>query len=393
MAGIFTSFGAVYLATVLMQLGATLLITCLALRLSAAGTDEFWVGALMAANALGMVCGGGAGRVLIARLGHIRAYVASGGAIAAAVLGHELSAALPFWLLLRALAGMAMMCQLMVLESWLNDRAESSQRGKVFGTYMAATYAGMMLGQLAVGVDDEAGNLALPAVVVAFALSLVPIALTRNAPPRARAAAPAAVGRLLRGLPQPLLTVLVSGMLNGSFFGLAAVFAAQQGMDTATVGLYLALTVVAGLLAQLPLGLLSDRLPRAGLIRGVAVSLAFACLPLGMHDGWSHKALLAFAFAIGSLQFCLYPLGAALANERIEPVMRVPLAGMLLTVFGIGSCLGPLVAGALMTWAGASSLYLFFAACAAVLALCMGQARAVGAGAGQEAAPRRKVGG
>jgi hypothetical protein len=43
------------------QVGSTLLIACLALRLSATGADDFQVGALMAAHALGMVCGGGAG--------------------------------------------------------------------------------------------------------------------------------------------------------------------------------------------------------------------------------------------------------------------------------------------------------------------------------------------
>ena len=44
--------------------------------------------------------------------------------------------------------GLCMMCQYMVLESWLNDRAESNQRGMVFGFYMAATYLGMSLGQI-----------------------------------------------------------------------------------------------------------------------------------------------------------------------------------------------------------------------------------------------------
>jgi MFS family permease len=378
MHGIARSFGAIYLATLLMQLGATLLITCLALRLDAAGTDEFWVGALMAAHALGMVCGGGAGRLLIRRLGHVRAYVAGGGVIVLAVLGHAASAALPLWLVLRVVVGMATICQWMVLESWLHERAGRNQRGKVLSMYMIATYAGMMLGQLAVGLDDEAGTLALPAVAVAFVLCLVPLGLARSAPPAATSPVPFVAGRLIRAMPQPLLTVLVSGMLNGSFFGLAGVYAARQGMDAAEVGRYLALTVVAGVLAQLPLGLLSDRLPRTSLIRGIGLLLGLVCMPLGLHQGWSQTTLLMFAFAIGSLQFCLYPLGAALANEGIDASMRVPLAGMLLTVFGIGSCLGPLVAGALMTWAGAPSLYCFFAVCAALLAFFVSSPREPG---------------
>ena len=190
------SFGTLYLATLLMQLGSTLLITSLALRLNAAGTDDFWVGALMAANALGYVGGGPVGRRLIGRIGHLRTYVLCGGVIVGAVVGHVVTTALPVWLVLRVLVGAAMMCQLMVLESWLNERAASDQRGKVLAIYMVATYAGMMLGQLGVGFDDKSGTFALPAVAVAFALGTVPLALTRGAPPVARAAAPSGLGRV-----------------------------------------------------------------------------------------------------------------------------------------------------------------------------------------------------
>lgn len=379
MAGLFGApFGALYLATLFMQLGATLLITCLALRLDAAGADEFRVGALMAANAFGMVCGGGAGRLLIQRAGHARAFVAASGVIVAAALGHAASAALPLWLGLRVVVGMATMCQWMAIESWLNERAESRRRGQVMAMYMIATYGGMMLGQLAVGLGDAGGTFALSAVAVAFVLCIVPLAgtATRAAPSVLAAPVRIPLAGLAHGLARPLATVLVSGILNGSFFGLAGVYAARQGMDTAAVGRYLALTVVSGLLAQLPLGLLSDRLPRIALIRTVALLLALASAPLGLWHGLGQTTLMAFACAIGSLQFCLYPLGAALANEGIDPVRRVPLAGLLLTVFGLGSCLGPLVAGALMTWAGPAGLYGFGAACAAALAAGLGERRA-----------------
>ncbi len=204
---------------------------------------------------------------------------------------------------------------------------------------------------------------------------MVPIALTRGAHPSVSQPAAVGVGLFLRRVPQSLITVLISGMVNASFFGLSAIYARKQGMDTVEVGQFLALTVAAGLLAQHPLGLLSDRLPRASLIRRIAFLLILACLPLGFYPGLPFAALLLFGVAIGCLQFCLYPLGAALANDNIEPGLRVPLAGVLLTTFGIGSCIGPLLAGALMEQLGASSLYYFFAACAAVLALAAGQGR------------------
>ena len=376
MLGLTRAFGALYLTSLLMQLGSTLLMTYLALRVTAGGMAEFWGGALMAANALGMVLGWKFGQALIGRVGHVRAYVACAGVICAAVLAHAFDDALPFWLALRALVGVAWMCQLMVVESWLNDAARSDQRGKVLGIYMVAVYVGMILGQLALSIDSSLGIHTLLGVVIAFALSQVPLALTRSPHPAAPSPAPIDLRLFLRQVPRSLLTVLVSGMLNGSFFALASIYASRQGLGTAEVGQFMALTIAAGLFAQLPLGWLSDRLPRASLIRGVAVLLTLACLPLGLYQDLSFAALLLFSAGIGFLQFCLYPLGAALANDQTEAPLRVPLAGLLLATFGVGTCIGPLLAGALMEQFGASSLYGFFAACAAVLALAVGQGRA-----------------
>ncbi|QNH08335.1 MFS transporter [Pseudomonas sp. B11D7D] len=372
------AFAALYLASLLMQLGSTLLMTYLALRLTAGGVAEFWGGALMAANALGMVVGGKVGQVLIGRVGHIRTYVACSGIICAAVLTHAFSEALPLWLLLRFVVGMAMMCQLMVVESWLNDCAQSDQRGKVLGIYMVAAYVGMMLGQLALSIDGNLGLHALLGVVIAFALSQVPVALTRSTHPAILSAEPVDLRLFLQRVPQSLITVLISGMINGSFYGLSSIYASRQGLSTVEVGQFMALAIAAGLLAQLPLGWLSDRLPRTSLIRGVAALLIVACLPLAFYQGASFGVLLLFSACIGFLQFCLYPLGVALANDNMEPRLRVSLAGLLLATFGVGACIGPLLAGALMEHFGSASLYYFFAACSGLLVLAVSQKRVTG---------------
>lgn len=378
MFGLTKTFGALYLASLMMQMGSMLLMTWLALRLNALGAVETASGALMAANALGMVLGGWVGRSLIARVGHIRTFTACAGIISAAVLAHEFSTLLPVWLVLRALVGLAMMCQLMVLESWLNDQAKTEQRGRVLALYMVASYVGMMLGNLALSLDEGLGIRALLCVAMVFALGSVPVALTRSMHPTAVPAASIELRLFLRRIPQSLMTILVSGMLNGSFYGLAAIYASKQGLTTAQVGQLMALTIAAGLLAQLPLGWLSDRLPRASLIRAVAVLLIVISLPLAFNQSPSFATLLWFAAGIGFLQFCLYPLGVALANDNMEPALRVSLSGMLLITFGVGACIGPLIAGALMAYFAAPSFYGFYVGSALLLALCVGQAKVTG---------------
>jgi MFS family permease len=98
---IFTSFRALYVATLMLLTGSGLLSTYLALRLAAEKVDGLWVGAMMAAYYAGLVLGGKIGHRLIARVGHIRAYVACGGLVTAAVRGIGLTVWPEGWLVLR----------------------------------------------------------------------------------------------------------------------------------------------------------------------------------------------------------------------------------------------------------------------------------------------------
>ncbi len=98
---------------------------------------------------------------------------------------------------------------------------------------------------------------------------------------------------------------------------LAPAYIAHSGANTEQVAAYMATTVIAGLLAQWPMGRLSDRIRRSRLIRintvllG-AVVLCIAILPL------SGISALVFTFAFGILAFTLYPLATALANQNVE---------------------------------------------------------------------------
>ncbi|ONM42773.1 MFS transporter, partial [Halopseudomonas pachastrellae] len=167
-----TAFSSLYFATLLMLLGSGLLSTYLGLRLAAEGVSELWIGLLMTGYYAGLVAGASIGHRLIARVGHIRAFVASAGVVTASVLGHALTESVQVWLALRVLVGMAMMCQYMVLESWLNEQAESHQRGMVFASYMVVTFLGLVLGQVVFALKPELAIDHLLYVAMCFSLCL-----------------------------------------------------------------------------------------------------------------------------------------------------------------------------------------------------------------------------
>ncbi|EGM79317.1 arabinose efflux permease family protein [Rheinheimera sp. A13L] len=368
MSNILRSFSSLYFATLLMVLASGVLTTYLGLRLAADSAAQIWIGGMMSAYYLGLVAGSKIGHRLIARVGHIRAFVASAGITTASALGHALIDDLAIWLVLRLMVGMGMMCMYMVLESWLNEQADSKNRGTVFASYMIVSYLGLVLGQLAISLSPELTLKPLLIVAMCFALCIVPLALTRRIHPAPLQPAPLKIKLFWQKVPQSLTTIAMAGVIVGSFYGLAPAYIAHSGATTEQVAAYMATTVVAGLVAQWPMGRLSDKIKRSRLIRtntvllGIVV-LCIAILPL------SGILQLIFTFAFGILAFTLYPLATALANQNVEQEHRVALSATILLTFGMGACIGPLIASTFMQMVGNSMLYGFMALCTLLLFL------------------------
>src|SRR5690625_5027807 len=130
------AFFSLYLATLVLLMGSGLFNTYMGLRLTAESVAESWVGALIAVYYLGLVFGARRGHKLIIGVGHIRAYAASAAFVTVAILMQILTENLWIWLVLRFIAGVAMVTQFIVIESWLNEQTENKTRGVVFAFYM-----------------------------------------------------------------------------------------------------------------------------------------------------------------------------------------------------------------------------------------------------------------
>ncbi|MBH3338951.1 MFS transporter [Pseudomonas mendocina] len=361
------TFPALYSATLLMLAGSGLFSTYMGLRLTEEGAGDAWVGGLMAAYYFGLVCGGKFGHKLIASVGHIRSYVACAGLATVIVLLHVLVERLEVWLLLRFVMGAVMMNQYMVIESWLNEQSENHMRGKVFAGYMVAVDLGLVVGQGLLAMSPTLDYKPLVLVAICFASCLIPLAVTRRVHPAKLVAAPLEIGFFWKRVPQALGSIFVAGLMVGAFYGLAPVYASRSGLDTTYASLFVAMCIIAGFCAQWPLGWLSDRLDRSWLIRGNAVLLCLTAIPMwGLFD-LPYWLLLANGFVTGMLLFTLYPLAVALGNDHVEQSRRVALSAMLLTTYGVGACIGPLLAGFMMQHFGPGMFYMLVSLYAVVL--------------------------
>ncbi|WP_434928155.1 MFS transporter [Shewanella sp. HL-SH2] len=362
------SFTSLYSTTFMMVLAAGLLTTYLGLKLTMMDVPQIWVGGMMSAYYIGLVCGSKVGHKLIAQVGHIRAFVACAGVVTASALGHALIDNLTIWLILRVLVGMGMMCQYMVLESWLNEQSEPSQRGTVFASYMIVSYLALMAGQGAISLYPDLGIEPLLLIAICFALCTVPISITRRIHPEPLTPAPLNMKHYWKRAPQALTTIALGSMIVGCFYGLAPAYATAQGIEPQSVALYMSCTIFAGLLAQWPMGKLSDLMPRSRLIRINCGLLGILVLVIALVP-FDAQISLVLTGIFGVLAFTLYPLATALANSRIEQHERVGLSATILVTFGIGASIGPLIASSLMQHFGNNMLYGFMSICAFTLVI------------------------
>jgi MFS family permease len=349
--------------------------TYIGLRLSADSVSEVWIGSLFSAYYVGLVLGGRIAHRLIIRVGHIRAYVAAASLSAIMVLAQTLTDVLGIWLMFRLIAGVCLVTQYVVIESWLNEQIDNTKRGRVFAVYLVMSGLGTALGQLAITLYPTLDARPLTFVAMCQAAAMIPIALTMRTHPAAQLPAPLDLRFFFTQAPMVMVTMFLAGNISATFYGLAPVFAAKFGMSTAEVAVFVSTAVIAGLLAQWPMGWLSDHLSRVKLIKTNALILmALAILMTGWLDlpWW---LMLSISAAMGVLQFTFYALASSLAYDNVSADRRMGMSAVLLMVYGVGASLGPMIAGTLMKLGGPSMFYVFTTICALVLFLVMGAQR------------------
>jgi MFS family permease len=352
--------------TAFLLLGAGLLNTLIPLRGMAAGYSGTLLGGLTSAYYAGYFIGTFAMPPLVRRIGHIRAFAFCAACTACVVLLHALGSNPVVWLVLRLLTGVVLVGLYAVIESWLNAQSSPAQRGTVFGAYMVVNLCSLALAQQLLRIGGQSFVL-FTVIALAICAATLPVLLTRQAQPQPQATPKLQLGLLFDVAPTAGAGALLSGLAMGAFWGLLPVYARNIGFDTAEVGTYMSVAILGGAALQWPLGRLSDRRDRRVVVAWVAAAAAVLALAAAATGGreWPAMALI---FLFGGMAFAMYPLVVAHLVEHVSPDNLLAASSSVLLVYGVGSALGPLIAGVLMSAAGPWSLFAWFAGTHAALA-------------------------
>jgi len=260
------------------------------------------------------------------------------------------------WAVVYFVSGVCNAGVLVILESWLNDRASNETRGRLLSIYMLVITFGLGFGQLLLGIDDPLNATLFILVGILISLAVVPIALFRIPVPEETIPVEFSVAALVRTAPLGALAVVMSGAADSAVLSLGAVYGTRVGMNPGNVGVFMAASLIGAAATQYPLGYLSDRLPRRRVVLAVAAG-AVTVAVVGAVAGPDGVWLFILVAAYGSLAFPMYSLAVSLINDVIPANQLVAAAAGIVFIYGVGSVAGPLVVSVLMEVLGPAGYF------------------------------------
>lgn len=348
---------ALFLGLGVMIAGHGLQSTLVGLRATLESFPAFSIGVIMTGFYVGYVVGAGVAPRLVQSVGHVRTFGALAALAGVTSLLHALVVDPYAWIVVRFVTGICLAGLTVVIESWLNDRATNETRGRVLATYVVVMYVAVMSGNLLLNVAEPAGWQLFALCAMLFSLAVIPVLLSASPAPAFHAPGPVSVKRLLKASPLGVAGVFVTGMSNGAFFGMAAVFAGEVGLSVQATSLLISSLVLGGIVMLWPIGWLSDRLDRRWVLAALTLGAAAAALGGAVMPTDQPTLLYVLAFAFGGLSLPMYSLSSAHTNDFVPSEEMVASAGGLAFANGAGSMFGPACAAGAMAVLGPRGLF------------------------------------
>lgn len=351
------AFSLIYLAVFFVQVALGVLTPLVPLILVSGGVPKEGIGIVAAAFYFGMLCGGRLMGPVIAACGHICAFAMCCALLADSILLMHDAHSVLLWGILRVATGVGSIGVFTVVESWINGAVLQTYRSRAFGMYTFASLSGAALGVMTMKFSPHFPAL-LDFAGIAMITAILPIAaLTRAGP-----ALPPRTGLSILGVfrlsPPGGLTCFTAGFATCSLYTMLSVVLKDMHLRNGQISALIASCMLAGMIVQLPAGFLADRFGRHRVATvALAASTLFALMLM-----MTHSLAPLWCFAVLYCASCspLYSVGVGQSVERALPAQLVEISAVLLFVWALGACSGPLVAAYAMSWLGDWSLFLAY---------------------------------
>ena len=332
----------------ILMLGAGLQSTLLGVRATSEAFPTSVTGIIMSCYYVGYLLGTRLAPQLLRRVGPVRVFATLAALASVAVLVHGSWVHPVPWALMRLLSGVCFAGIYVVAESWLNHRASRSNRGQLLAIYMLVLYVGLGGAQFLLVLSSPQSTAPFMLVSALISAAMVPIVASAQ-----EAAGPAKPQRvrfrdLYRNSPLGVVAVAFSGMISSIIFSMGPVYARLSGFDTHGVAAFMAVSILAAVLTQYPVGRLSDRMDRRTVIASVCLLATIVAAAIELLGPLPRPVFLTLVALFSGTALTLYSLSVSHVNDKLEQSQMVAASSALLLINGTAAAFGPVITGTVM---------------------------------------------
>lgn len=342
-------------------------LTLLPLRAEGNGMPENLIAISASSYFLGFVLGCLFISRMIARVGHIRGFAVLTALSASVVLSLDMLDHWAPWLVLRFITGFAMSGLYTVIESWLNSRTTSANRGRILSIYTFITLSAMAAGQMLINVGAVDTSTPFTLAALFLTLAIVPIGLTKKIAPTPIESTSVSFRLLYQRSHSAFAGAILSGLVTGSFWSMGAIFSRHYSESLVGVTSFMSVAIIGGALLQYPIGWLSDRIDRRHVLILLCIGGALSAVVVSISAGETWH--LATVFLFGAMVMPIYAISLATAADVAVGDEFVVIGTSVLMLNAIGAAVAPLPLGHLMAIFGPPALFTSFAVMCGLFAI------------------------
>ncbi|MCF2903745.1 MFS transporter [Octadecabacter sp. CECT 8868] len=356
MVKVFFGSWALFLGMFMLMVGNGLQGTLLGIRGGIENFSAFQMSIVMSGYFVGFLGGSRLAPEMIRRVGHVRVFAALGSTISAVLILYPVLPEVWAWTLGRVVIGFCFSGVYVTAESWLNNSATNENRGQSLSLYMLAQMSGIVVAQGILSIGDVGGYVLFIIPSVLVSLAFAPILLSVQPTPAFDTTRPMSIRKLVETSPLASVGMFFLGGVFAAQFGMTAVYGTEVGLSVGQISVLVSSIYIAALVAQYPIGWLSDRMDRRLLIVGLATFGGCGAF-LAALSGGDFYTILVGAAIVGGTSNPLYALYIAYANDFLEHEDMPAASAGFIFINGVGAIMGPILLGWAMGVFGVASFW------------------------------------
>jgi len=350
----------------MLLLGNSLLSTLLILRGVAEGFSGKYLGLLTSVYFLGAFVATLVASTMIKRMGHIRCFTFCTALLGCCVLAYIIVVSPYTWLITRFFTGFAVFVVYTVVESWLNGQTQDAYRSRVFSIYTLVNLIAIAASQQLLLIDSATGYSLFVIAGFLVTIAVMPVSWTRLQQPHISVDMPSmSVSKVFDAAPVAVTGCLVSGLIMGPFWGLTPLFVSDLGYNEKQLAAFISLSILGGAVIQYPVGRWSDSMDRRRVMLVTFVAAALLASAMAFFAKYFADArwlITALSAIFCGLVLAVYPISVVHLVDRIHKDHLVAGSSCLLMIYGLGSFIGPAIAGFALEYMGVSALPVYYLA-------------------------------